>query len=338
MKAFITIGEGKASVQETDAPKPKEGQILVRVHYAAQNPTDWKSVSFSPAGRIVGCDFAGTIADPNGSSWCEGQRVAGFIYGTQAGGSYAEYLVTDASLVWAVPDSISFRDASTFSLGFATAVQAIFQRLNLPEPSAPATSPVSILINGATGSVGMYAVQLAKLAGLRVIATGSPKNHERLKSFGADEVVDYNDAAWPDKVRELTQDGLQHALDCIAEKGTTEAVAKAISTNGGHVVGLLPCSSENFPKVKIESTIVYTVFGRPIDLTGWGFQNWGGETPRDRELWEKYLRLLPDYVATGKIRPNPNKEMGGLDAVNNGFTMQIEGKVHAEKLVYKITE
>jgi len=345
MKAFVTIEGGKAAVRDIPKPTPSEGEILVRVHYAAQNPTDWKSVPSRPPGRIPGCDFAGTVADANGSSWREGQRVAGFVYGTMAEpffrGAYAEYLVTGSSFVWAVPDSVSFQSAATVSLAFATAVQGMFQRLGLPEPSKPATSAFPVLINGGTSSVGLFAVQLAKLAGLYVITTGSAQNHELLKSLGADATIDYKDPAWPEKVRELSHDNLQHAFDCIAEVETMTAVAKAISpAKGGHIVTILPRKHEELPaeftKVKVESTIVYTVFGHPIDLSGSGFQNWGGETPEDRATWEKYLSLLPEYTASGKIKTNPYRELGGLEDIQKGFDLQIQGKVHAEKLVYKV--
>ncbi|KAI2632854.1 zinc-binding dehydrogenase [Xylaria nigripes] len=344
MKAFVTIGGGSAAVQEIPIPKPAPGEILVRVNYVAQNPTDWKAMTFRPPGRILGCDFAGTVEDPNGSSWAKGQRVAGFVYGTMdepLRGSYAEYLISESSLVWAIPDSVSFRDASTISLAFATAAQAMFQRLGLPEPGSPTTTPVPILINGGAASVGMYAIQLAKLAGLRVITTGSKQNHDFLKSLGADDVVDYTDAAWPEKVRQLTQDRLQYAFDCVAEPAITKAVAQAISSSkGGRVICILPRNSGELPpelsKVSVESTIVYTVFGHPIDLTGLGFQNWGGPTPRDREFWEKYLGLLPLFVESGQIKPNPARELGGLDAILDGFKLQADGKIRAAKVVYKV--
>ncbi|KAI1289046.1 zinc-binding dehydrogenase [Xylaria venustula] len=344
MKAFVTVEGGTAAVQEIPKPEPTEGEILVRVHYAAQNPTDWKAVPSRPPGRIVGCDFAGTVADSNGSSWREGQRVAGFVYGTMAEplrGAFAEYLVIASSLVWTVPESVSLQDASTVNLAFATAVQALFQRLGLPEPSKPATSAFPVLISGGTSSVGLYAVQLAKLAGLYVIATGSKQNHDLLTSLGADAVVDYKDAAWPQKVRELSHDKLQHAFDCISEKETTVAVAEALSpTKGGHIVCILPRKSSELPegstKVKVESTIVYTVFGDPLELGKAPFDNWGGPTPQDRKFWEKYLSMLPQYIESGKIKSNPSRVLGGLDAISEGFTLQQEGKVRAEKLVYKI--
>ncbi|KAI0396982.1 zinc-binding dehydrogenase [Xylariaceae sp. FL0594] len=346
MKAFVTVEGGKAAVREIEKPTIPEGEILVRVHYVAQNPTDWKGVPNRPPGRIVGCDFAGTVADANGSKWREGQRVAGFVYGGNADpvlrGAFAEYLVTGSSLVWAVPDSLTFQEAATFSLAFATAAQALFQRLGLPEPSKPATSPFPILINGGTSSVGLFAVQLAKLAGLYVIATASAQNHDLLKSLGADATVDYKDSAWPDKVRELSHDKLEHAFDCVGEVGTTISIAKALSpTKGGHIATILPRKSEDLPeelakKVKVESTIVYTVFGHPLNLSGSGFQNWGGETPKDKAFWEKYLSLLPELTESGKVKPNPLKELGGLEDIQKGFDLQTQGKVRAQKLVYKV--
>lgn len=343
MRALVTVkGDSIAAVQEVPIPQPSEGEILVKVHYVAQNPTDWKAAATARPGTPVGCDFAGTIADSNGSSWKEGQRVAGFVQGTSTRpprGSFAEYAIVESSLVYAVPDSVSWQDAAVVPLAFATAVQALFQRLGLPEPSEPATSAFPILINGGTSSVGKYSVQLAKLAGLYVIATGSKRNHELLKSLGADATVDYNDADWIDQIRKLSQDGLEYAFDCISEVETTKAVAGAISpTKGGHIVCILPRKNKELPaeltKVKIESTIVYTVFERPLKYGA--FDNCGDATPGDRKFWEKYLGLLPEYLESGKIKPNHVKELGGLDDIPAGFELHKQGKVSAEKLVYKI--
>lgn len=343
MQALVTQENHKVAVQEIDIPTPAEGEILVKVTYVAQNPTDWKAARGAPPGRIVGCDFAGTIADANGSSWREGQRVAGFVQGTSTNGIppnpirgvFAQYCVIEKSLVFAIPDDITDQQAAVIPLPFATAVQAMFQRLQLPEPSKPAKNAFPLLVYGGTSSVGKYGIQLGKLAGLFVVATGSKKNHELLKSLGADAVVDYNDADWPEQVRKVTHDGLEHAFDCIAEKGTQEAIAKAMSpTKGGHIVGLLPHKLEH-PKVKYESTIVYTVFERALKYGA--FDNCGEQTtPEDKAVWEKYVSLLPDLLSSGKVEPNRIREMGGLNDIITGFKEQQEGKVSAEKLVYKI--
>ncbi|KAI1841814.1 hypothetical protein JX266_011991 [Neoarthrinium moseri] len=344
MKALVTTEGHKAAVQDAPIPVPGDGEILVRIHYVAQNPTDWKAVAASPAGRVVGCDFAGTVSNPNGSSWREGQRVAGFVQGTSAKpprGVFAEYAVIESSLVFPIPSSVSYQDAAVVPLAFATAVQALFQRLGLPEPSKPAKSAFPILINGGTSSVGKYAVQLAKRAGLYVIATGSAKNHGLLKDLGADAVVDYKDQDWVEQIRKLSHDGLEYAFDCISELESTKGVAAALSpTKGGHVVCILPRKKEElgseptFTKVKVESTIVYTVFGRPLSYGA--FDNIGGPTPQDKAFWEKYLSLLPEYLEKGTIKPNRVRELGGIGDILKGFELQAQGKVSAEKLVYKI--
>ncbi|KAH6640051.1 zinc-binding dehydrogenase [Truncatella angustata] len=341
MRALVTVEDHKAALKN-DVPIPSlsEGEILVKVHYAAQNPTDWKAVSAAPAGRVVGCDFAGTVSDANGSHWREGQRVAGFVQGTTQRGAFAEYVAIEASLVYEIPGPVSYQDAAVVPLAFATASQALFQRLGLPEPSRPAKSAFPILINGGASSVGKYAVQLAKNAGLYVIATGSQKNHELLTSLGADAVVDYSDADWASQVRKLSHDNLQHAFDCISEKETVGEVIKALSpTKGGHVLTILPRKNSEYPdissKVKIESTIVYTVFERPLSYGA--FDNCGhGPTPEDKAFWEKYLSQLPEWLEKGAIKPNRVKELGGLESILDGFKLQQEGKVSAEKLVYKI--
>lgn len=339
MKALVTVEDHKATVKEVPIPTPVEGEILVKVHYAAQNPTDWKAVAAAPPGRVVGCDFAGTVSNPNGSHWREGQRVAGFVQGTTKRGAFAEYVVVEASLVYEIPEPVSYQDAAVIPLAFATAAQALFQRLKLPEPSKPAKSAFPVLVNGGTSSVGKYAVQLAKKSGLYVIATGSKKNHDLLIAHGADAVVDYKDADWPEQVRKLSQDKLEHAFDCISEVETTGQVIKAISsTKGGHVVCILPRKnkeySDEFSNVKIESTLVYTVFGQ--ELKYGTFDNIGAPRPEDKAFWEKYLGQLPEWLEKKFIKPNRVKELGGLDTILNGFKLQAEGKVSAEKLVYRI--
>jgi hypothetical protein len=87
-------------------------------------------------------------------------------------------------------------------------------------------------------------------------------------------------------------------------------------------------------KAKVESTIVYTVFQR--ELKYGAFDNCGEETPEDKKFWEKYLSMLPEYLKTGKIKPNKVRELGGLDDILRGFKEQQEGKVSAEKLVYRV--
>ncbi|RYO89276.1 hypothetical protein DL766_000913 [Monosporascus sp. MC13-8B] len=344
MKALLTTGNKSVSIGETETPRPGEGEILVKVTYVAQNPTDWKMLDV-PAGRVVGCDFAGTVADSNGSQWREGQRIAGWVHGRATDpprGAFAEYLVTESEMVFPVPDDITDQQAATISAPFATAVQALVQRLKLPEPSDPAKTALPLLVNGGSTSVGMYAIQLGKLAGLYVVATGSRKNHTLLKSLGADIVVDYSTKNWPKRVRRITNDSLEHVLDCVGEFSTILSTASALSsTKGGHILTLLPVgpvreSGEvDIEKVKLESTLAYTVFGRPISSLYDDFDNFT-PTSEDKAIWEKYLVMLPELLRSGKIKPNNVREMGTIDDIPAGFEAQKKGDVRAEKLVYKV--
>ncbi|KAL0941961.1 zinc-binding oxidoreductase [Colletotrichum truncatum] len=354
MKAIITQGNGVISVQSIPRPKPGPGEILVKVHYAAQNPSDWKTVKGSPpvvppapAGLILGCDFAGTVEDPNGSAWRKGQRVAGFVHGSSNNGTpanpirgtYAEYVSIESSLVFQVPENVELKGASTIGLAFATAMQALYQRLSLPEPSESKTGDWFLVYGGAT-SVGNYAIQLAKLSGLRVITTASPKNHEQLKSLGADVVLDYH-GDWVEEAKKITEGKLQRALDTISANGSTAKIAQALSQiEGDHVIILIPAfppAKEEIkavnPHVKVEWTIVYTVFERALPFR---IENCGDETPEDKKLWEKYLRLLPQYLERGEVKPDKVKELDGLESVEDGLKISEEGKLSNEKLVFKI--
>ncbi|KAK2042643.1 zinc-binding dehydrogenase [Colletotrichum somersetense] len=350
MRALVSQGDKTAKVQEIPKPQPGPGEILVKVSVVAQNPTDWKSTAGAPAGRIVGCDFSGTVDDPNGAPFHKGQRVAGWVHGLWENpprGAFAEYLVTESTLVFPVPEALTDAEAAVISLAFATAVQALFQRLRLPElkpdgtPTVTATKVderIPILINGASSSVGMYAVQLAKMAGLRVIATASKKNHGLIKRLGADVTIDYRDANWVELLRAAAGNNLRHAFDTISEVETTRAVARAVSP-GGHVMCILPRKADEVgaPEgVRVESTLAYTVFGRHVKLGA--YDNTDGPKPEDKAFWEKYLGILPKWLEEGKIKPNPQKELGGLEDIPKGFELQAKGGVSAEKLVYRISK
>ncbi|KAF9873396.1 zinc-binding oxidoreductase [Colletotrichum karsti] len=341
MKALVTKGDKTGQVQEIPIPQPGPGEILVKVHYVAQNPTDWKSTAAAKeTGRIIGCDFAGSVANPNGSSFKEGQRVAGWVFGCNIDpprGAFAQYLITESSLVFPVPDSITDPQAAVVPLAVATVTQALFQRLALPSPESPASEPFPVLINGGTSSVGLYAVQLAKKAGLRVIATGSKKNHDLLKSLGADVTIDYREADWVEQVKKAANDDLKYAFDCISEVDTTKAVVQTISPKGGHVMCILPRKADEVGApsyVKVESTLAYTVFGKPLQYGP--FDNLTGDRSGDKKFWEKYLQVLPKWLEEGYLKPNPQKEFGGLEDIPKGFELQEKGGVSAEKLVYKI--
>jgi NADPH:quinone reductase-like Zn-dependent oxidoreductase len=195
MKAmrFHEYGEPQVlRLEEVDVPSPGEGQVLVRVAATSFNGVDGNI----RAGRmqdamplelphIPGLDVAGTVdALGRGVDGLQvGDPVIGFLPFVDDGAA-AEYVVAAASGLAPAPTSVPLADAAALPLVGLTAWQALFEHARL-------RAGQRILINGASGAVGGYAVQLAKAAGARVVATASAETKDRVHGYGADEVVDY---------------------------------------------------------------------------------------------------------------------------------------------------
>jgi len=175
-------------------PKPGNGKVLIKVHAASVNPYEWHTVSGkpyfmrlgsglgAPQGMRVGYDMAGTIE-------AVGAGVTRFKVGDEVfGGAYgalAEYAIAgeDGDIV-AKPPEVGFDEAATILIAGGTALQALRDYGHL----APGQK---VLINGASGGVGTYAVQLAKTFGAEVTAVCSARNVELVRALGADHVIDY---------------------------------------------------------------------------------------------------------------------------------------------------
>ena len=185
--------------------------------------------------------------------------------GPQHPGAFAEYLVTYADFVVHVPDNWSFDDAGQLGIAPFTALMALYDLLKFPEPhslTVPApTSSIPILISGGAGSVGLYMIQIAKHSGLHVIATGSERNFDLMRSFGADVVVDYHDPAKAVKqIREAAPGPIEHALDCVSTGTSFEIVAASLDGKGtiAHLTREYPAVEG----VKIVTGIVFDYFGK----------------------------------------------------------------------------
>jgi NADPH:quinone reductase-like Zn-dependent oxidoreductase len=118
-----------------------------------------------------------------------------------------------------------------------------------------------LLVWGGSSSVGQAVVQLGHLAGLRIIATASPRNFDLVKSLGADYVLSYAEADTPSKIRELTGGKLKYAVDCIAEKDTPQQISQSISDEGGEVAIILNYKSPR-PNIKIIPVLAYFLIGK----------------------------------------------------------------------------
>lgn len=206
MKALILPKPGKPDtleIAELPMPVPGSGEIRVRVHAAGLNPIDYK---VSPNGNpawvypfVLGIDVAGVV-DAVGegvTNWKIGDRVAYMADFTRPGG-FAEYSVTVAHTVAAIPDGVSFTDAAAFPCAGLTAYQILTRKMQI-------RSGQSLLVHAGAGGVGGYAIQLAKLYGASpILATASPQNADYVRSLGADEVIDYNSENVQERVMDIT--------------------------------------------------------------------------------------------------------------------------------------
>ncbi len=205
MKAAVCSAFGDPDtleVRELPRPAPGRGEVLVRVHAAALNPLDVKirSGQFRLVFRIVygisppfvlGFDFAGDVVEAGeGVRGLEpGQPVFG---GVRQPGTHAEYVVAPADLTVPLPAGCSMEEAGAAPAAALTALLLIQEMLKVrPEQK--------VLLNGASGGVGSYAVQLAARAGARVTAVASARNHDLLRELGAAECIDYREEDFADR-------------------------------------------------------------------------------------------------------------------------------------------
>ena len=180
--------------EDAPIPEPGEGEVLVKIHAAGVNPADWKVragyfkafVPF-PMPFVPGTDFSGTVAalSPGATGFAVGDPVFGRSQFGRSG-SYAEYTTTKPALITAKPVSLDHVHAAAIPTASLAAWQSLFG-----DPGIELKPGQTILIHGAAGGVGSFAVQLAKWRGAKVLGTASAKNEGYLRGLGIDQVIDY---------------------------------------------------------------------------------------------------------------------------------------------------
>ena len=222
MKAIRVHRQGGPEVltyEEVPRPVPGPGDVLIRVHAAGVNPPDWYARSgFStiPAAlrpqlalpTTPGTDVSGVVeAIGDGvTEWRPGDEVFGFIRFpnlNNGGKGYAEYTTSPVGDLARKPAAVDHVRAAAVPMAGLTAYQFLFVHIGL-------TSGKRVLVNGAAGGVGHFAVQLAKVTGAHVIAVASTRHEEFLRDLGADEFVDYTTTAVEDTVRDV-----DHVIDTV---------------------------------------------------------------------------------------------------------------------------
>lgn len=240
MKA-VTISRygGNEVVEVADVPVPTPGQddVLIKVHAASVNPVDWKIRNgmlkiFTGRAfpKILGSECAGEVVETgaNVAQFKKGDLVIGYP-GVKRLAAFAEYVCVDKGSTFAKPGNSSFDEASTLPIAGLTALQALRDLGKLAEGG-------HVLVNGASGGVGTFAVQIAKILGARVTAVCSASNAALVRDLGADRVLDY---AHEDFTK--GGDSFDVVFDAVAKRSFPEC--KRVMKAKGVYISTLPSAS-----------------------------------------------------------------------------------------------
>ena len=216
MKAIICTKYGSPDIlqlQEVVKPAPKDDEVLIKIHAASINARDWRFMRakpffirlmpggfLQPKNKILGADVAGRVEaiGNNVKQFKPGDEVFGYLPSATGRGTFAEYVCANEKAIKLKPVHLTFEQAAAVPVAAMTALQGIRDNGNI-QPGQ------KVLINGASGGVGTFAVQIAKSFGAEVTGVCSTRNLEMVRSIGADHVIDY-------KKEDFTQNGQQYDL------------------------------------------------------------------------------------------------------------------------------
>lgn len=279
MKAYLlyeTGGSDKLILGEAKKPTLKSGEVLIKVKAIGINPADTiyrNNNAFITAAFgherpvIMGWDIAGEIVEKseNTDGFAIGDPVFALL---QHSRGYAEFVAVNAELLTHKPKHVSFEEAAAAPMAGLTAWQPLVHGMNIKKGN-------TILIHGASGGVGHYAVQIAKYLGAEVIATSSGKNRDFVMSLGADKHIDYQTENFWEAVKDV-----DFVFDTIG--GETLEHSIDITRPGGSIISILPLKNEDL-KTRAKQ--------KNINLSLWGLK-FNGED----------LRAFAEVMAKGNIK------------------------------------
>jgi len=209
-------------------PRPGQGEVLIKVAAAGVGPWDaWiragKSALPQPLPLTPGADLSGHVAavGPGESRWKVGDEVYG-VTNPRFVGAYAEYAVANSPMISKKPGSLTFVEAASVPVVAVTAWQALFDHAKL-------RAGQTVLIHGAAGNVGAYAVQFAHRVGVRTIATAAASDTSLLHDLGADVVIDFRAQPF-----EHAASGVDAVIDLVG--GDTQTRSFAVLREGGRLI------------------------------------------------------------------------------------------------------
>lgn len=324
MKAVVCSSlDGYESLKVTDVarPKPKAGQVLIRVRAAAMNFADslivkGKYQTRPPLPFSPGLECAGEIVEiSDGVRRFEGgeQVMAILDYG-----GFAEYALAKESDCFEIDSALDFVTAASIPVAYGTSHHGLIEMAKLQAGE-------SLVVHGAAGGVGLSALQVAKQAGARVIATASsPEKLEICRKNGADHVLLSEPEGLRDKIKELT-DGLgAHVVyDPVGGDLFTESLR---STRPGGRILIVGFASGDIPQIPANIMLV-----KNITCIGY---HWGAYRKLDPEGLRRSFEELSDWLAAGKLKPHISKVFD-LEEIHKAYAFLLARK-STGKVVIKI--
>ncbi|HET7706781.1 MAG TPA: NAD(P)-dependent alcohol dehydrogenase [Thermoanaerobaculia bacterium] len=290
MKAIVYCDYGSPEVlklETIEKPVPTDDQVLVKVHAASVNPLDYHYMRGTPFvmrldGGLrrpkttrLGVDFAGTV-EAVGKNVRE-LRAGDEVFGGRTG-AFAEYIVASEGRLVRKPENISFEQAAAVPIAGVTALQALRDKAQVKPGQR-------VLINGASGGVGTFAVQIAKSLGAHVTAVSSTRNIELVRSLGADEAVDYTR-------QDYTKLGQQYdAIIDMVGNHPVSAHKKVLKPNGVYVIVGGPKGKWLAPLDRIGSAAIQSRLGD---------QKFGMIMAK---ITKDDLTVLSELMRSGKVTP-----------------------------------
>jgi NADPH:quinone reductase-like Zn-dependent oxidoreductase len=320
---YCDYGVKNVKLQEIEKPTPTDDQLLVRVRAASVNPLDWHFIEGTPyIGRFLfgmgprkpkdtrlGVDFAG-IVEATGKSVTK-FKPGDEVFGGRTG-AFADYVcVRETRAVALKPANISFEQAASVPIAAITALQALRDKGHLQAGQ-------SVLINGASGGVGTFAVQLAKSYGAHVTGVCSTRNVDLVRSLGAEQVIDYTkeDFAHTGQRYDLILDNvgtqpLSQFRSALNPKGTCVLIGGG-GPNDGRWLGPITRPL----KAMLLSPFVSQKFGMLL-----------------AELNHDDLAYLADLMQSGKVRPVIDRTYKSLREIPDAIRYLEQGHARGKVVV-----
>jgi NADPH:quinone reductase-like Zn-dependent oxidoreductase len=249
---------GPVALMDLPAPEIGADEVLIRVRAAGVNPFDWKVADGELRDElehrfplILGFDAAGVVERVGAgvTGLAEGDEVYGYLFKpVVGGGAYAEYVGAPTAIVARKPESVGFAEAAALPMPGLTAMDLV----DAVDPKEGKT----VLVVGATGGVGSYAVQLAARRGARVIATARQADEEFARGLGATETVDHARKNLVDAVRMAHPGGIEAIIDVVSDREVLGHMSGLLKEGGRLASSVYAADGESLAERGIRATNV----------------------------------------------------------------------------------